>query len=133
MKQILMFLLLAAFSMNSNAYQHDAFAKPVHYGDFVTELPLLIKTAVERNGWQVSAVNNNVYHVDIEHKGYVINTTISDDNSALTIVLVSVDKPDCKKKCAIDNDRVQGWLLRMRKLLTQQITLQARDAAQQAL
>ncbi|ROS02060.1 hypothetical protein EDC56_2510 [Sinobacterium caligoides] len=131
MARFIFIFFLSAYSLQVFAYEQNAYAKPIQYAGFVDDVSSLV-TRVTKNGWQISEQKSGLYSVTLNYKGYAINTAITDAGSSLTIQLISADRLDCKK-CTVDDEKVQGWLLRMRKLIAREVTEQARDAAREAL
>ncbi|MFT4927853.1 MAG: hypothetical protein ACI8WB_003967 [Phenylobacterium sp.] len=122
-------LLLLTLSFPALSYQQDAFARPIVYGNFVKDMPTLLKQAVNRNGWTLTQDDKGQFFAHIAYKTYEINMQIVVSNNEIRIQRQSVTRPECKNRCSINEDKVQGWLLRLRKTIGYELTQLAREDA----
>lgn len=105
------------------SYELDAYKKPIPFYDYVTNLEKLLLKSVQRNRWTLVKDENNNFHANILHKTYDIKTALVIENKTVSIKLLSVTRVGCKGRCKVKDDKVQGWLLRLRKSLAYDITL----------
>ena len=120
-------LVLLLCSTSSYSYEKDAYAEPIVHGGFVTDVEKLLAKGVQRNGWVLSKAGDDSYNADISHKGYEIKTLITTANNTITIALVSVEGHRCNKTCKQSEERVEGWLLRLRRLIGSELAIAARN------
>lgn len=123
------FVFSVLISFSSYAYEENAFSKPVPYYNYVDSIESLLDVAVKRNGWKLSQNDEGYFYAEISHKNYMIKVALLTDNNSLTIDLLSAEKISCSRSCKVDMGAVQGWLLRLRKSISYEITLAVRDRA----
>ena|GEM_PF-3763989 len=128
MKKILGLLISIVVSCNVLAYENDAYAKAIPYYHYVGDIESLLDKAVQRNRWSLVKNEQGQFNANIVHKGYGIKTQLVIKDNTVSIKLLSAERVGCTKiqKCKLDEDKVQGWLLRLRKSLAYDITLAVR-------
>ena len=85
--------------------------------------------SVKRNGWTLAKIDDNKYIASILHKSYDIKVELLVEDKSVRLVLQSATRPDCTRRCKVDMDKVEGWLIRLRKSLALDITYLVRDDA----
>jgi hypothetical protein len=131
--KIAVLLGLFVTTLSVQAYEKDAYAEPIVHGDFVVNIEALLAKGVVRNGWTLSRVDNDSFNADISHKGYEIKTLITTANNTIAIKLVSVEGHKCNKTCKKSEERVEGWLLRLRRLIGSELGIAARNDVRERL
>ncbi|NRA71296.1 MAG: hypothetical protein HRU24_09745 [Gammaproteobacteria bacterium] len=129
MRKRLILAILLCFSINSLAYELDAYAKPVPYYHYVSDLSVLLKKSAERNHWDFSKDNQGNYFSRLLYKSYDINTQLMINNNTVTIKLLSANRVNCSRRCSVDQDVVQGWLLNFRRAIAFDVTLAVKKSA----
>lgn len=128
MKKLVSLLVGIAISLNALAYEIDAYAKAIPFYHYVSNIELLLEKAVQRNRWLLVKDEQGQFSANIVHKGYDIKTALIIKDNTVSIKLLSVTRAGCSnmQKCKVNNDKVQGWLLRLRKSIAYDITLVVR-------
>lgn len=129
-KLILIFLTLIAFQ--SQAYKENAYKDPIYTYDYVSDIEKLLSDSLKRNKWKLVKNEEGKYFAEISHKKYKIKAAIKLANKSIVLDLDSVTKEHCKLSCKIskkDKEKVQGWLLRLRKSIALNVTTAVRKAA----
>ena len=122
-------MLLALLSFSSIAYEKNAYSKAIAYGPFVADLDQLLTKASARYTWTYQANRQGVATAQLLHKGYDIKVSFPLKDNTITIMVDYVKSDDCFKACTDIDGNAQGWLLRLRKSITLEITKAARDDA----
>ncbi|MGZ9899766.1 hypothetical protein [Shewanella gaetbuli] len=131
MNKIMLCLLTVAmlFSENLVAKTLHIYQDPVPIGNYVDDLEGLLTRASAQNGWTYTHADGKRLS-KIVHKTYHITVEMLVDEQGVAVSFVDASRPDCtKKSCKVDMDKVNGWLVRLRRNIAYELTLLVRDDA----
>jgi len=128
MKKLFSLVISIVISCSVLAYEIDAYAKAIPFYHYVSDIEPLLEKSVQRNHWSLVKDEQGLFYAHIVHKGYDIKTALLVVDNTVTIKLLSSIRVGCTKvqQCKLDEEKIQGWLLRLRKALAYDITLAVR-------
>lgn len=100
------------------------YTDPLPFGDQLTNKDQLVQKGISRNGWTYEKVSDQLYLATINHKGYRIKAELAvvGDEAKLKLVDASCD-------CKFKQENVDGWMVKLRRAIAYEITLNVRDDA----
>lgn len=126
----LLICLTLLYSHYSFSYAKDAYQEAISIPPTINNIGELIERS-RRDGWQHERKTKQ-HTAKINHKGYFMHVEFLTTPKQVTIKLIDFKKNNCKKKCEVVDDRILGWLLRLRKSIAIYITRTLRDQAREA-
>ncbi len=118
-------LLISTSKVSAIEHYKDA----IYFGNYLTDLEATFEKSVKRNGWSLSKNASGEFFASIAYKSYDIKAQLVLQNNTVKVVLLSATRPECKRRCDVDTDKIEGWLVRLRKSLAYDITYAVRDDA----
>ncbi|AQS39448.1 hypothetical protein Sps_04347 [Shewanella psychrophila] len=128
MKVKISIILILLFSISSQAYELKFYANPVPFSPYVEDIDGLLESAVSHNHWTYRVEEGRRYAY-LDYKSYRIEVELLVEKGGVSIVPLSVVRPECKRKCSIDQDKVDGWLVGMRRHIALAVTKVLREDA----
>ena len=131
MKHIIIALAIY-FGCNMPSYANELqyYQDAIPYGSYVKELDSTLSKAVERNHWLYSKDEGGIRYANLDYKTYIIKVELVIENDSVAIKLLDAQRPDCgKRSCKVDMDKVEGWIVKLRRNIAFDITKLVRDDA----
>ncbi|ABZ77763.1 conserved hypothetical protein [Shewanella halifaxensis HAW-EB4] len=131
MKKVITVLLVATSClMPVAASELQLYQDPIPYGSYITDLDSMLTDAVKRNHWVFSKGESGLRTANLDYKTYKIKTELVVKDNSVAVKLISAERPDCgKKSCKVDMDKVEGWLVKLRRSIAYDVTQAVRDDA----
>lgn len=131
MRKIIISLLVSCVGvMPVVASELQLYQDPIPYGTYIKDLDSLLADAVKRNHWVFSKDESGIRYANLDYKTYKINTELMVKDNSVAVKLISAARPDCgKKSCKVDMDKVDGWLVKLRRSIAYDVTKAVRDDA----
>ena len=125
---IKIFFIFSSFYV-ADLHAIDHYKDSIFFGNYIKNMQQTFEKSVKRNGWALTKIDDNKYMASIFHKSYDIKVELLIKDKSVRLVLQSATRPDCTRRCKVDMDKVEGWLVRLRKSLALDITYLVRDDA----
>ncbi|NMH66098.1 hypothetical protein [Shewanella salipaludis] len=120
----------ALFTVQAMATELHPYQDPIPLNGYVSDIDALLSRSLQRNQWTFSKDEAGHYFASITHKSYEITSQIVADKDTLQVKLLSATRVECSDKhCSVDEDKVEGWLTKLRRSIAYDLTLVVRDAA----
>ena len=131
MKHIIFALIVClGLCMPASATELQYYQDPIPYGNYVKDLDSTLTKAVERNHWLYSKDEAGTRYADLDYKSYKIKVQLVIKGDSVALKLLDAQRPDCgKKRCQVDMDKVEGWIVKLRRNIAFDITKLVRDDA----
>ena len=124
---IIALCLISVSSLQANTLH--LYQDPVLLGDYVKDQDEMLTKALKRHGW-VYLIEGNRRFANLSHKTYEINAELVIKDAEVTIKFIDAARPECtEKRCDLDMDKVNGWLVKLRRSIAYDLTLLVRDDA----
>ncbi|WP_299803906.1 hypothetical protein [uncultured Shewanella sp.] len=131
MRKIIAGLLVSCVGvMTVTASELHLYQDSIPYGNYVQDLDSMLTDAVKRNHWVFSKDDAGIRYANLDYKTYKIKTELVVSGDTVAVKLISAERPDCgKKSCKVDMDKVEGWLVKLRRSIAFDVTKAVRDDA----
>ncbi len=128
MKMLIASALVMICSFTAQGYELKFYENPVPFNPYVEDIDTLLEQAVSRNHWKFR-LDEGKRLARLDYKTYQIDVELLVSSEGVTITPLSVSRTECKNRCKVDQDKVDGWLLSMRKLIALGVTKAVREDA----
>ncbi|GIU31046.1 hypothetical protein L2719_03125 [Shewanella schlegeliana] len=112
------------------ASELQLYQDPIPYGNYITDLDRMLSDAAKRHHWVFSKEESGLRSANLDYKSYKVKVELVVKDNSVAVKLISAERPDCgKKSCKVDMDRVDGWLVKLRRSIAYDVTKAVRDDA----
>ncbi|MCF2860134.1 hypothetical protein L1286_21875 [Pseudoalteromonas sp. SMS1] len=115
-------------SVNGNSYSF--YSDPFKLAEYVKAPQQVIEKAITHAGWKVKEKGEGFIKAELDHKGYLLNSTIYFDDKEISFEHVSAQRNDCSgSRCKVKQRHVDRWRLNLRRHIATQLTKLAKKDA----
>ncbi|TPH15578.1 hypothetical protein [Litorilituus lipolyticus] len=134
MNRYALIYLLTLLTFSAHTSEVNRYEQPVPYVNYITNIEPVLQKAVQYYNWQLKTDEQGHFLAELLYKDNRINIAFIDENNSIAIKLLSTKKENCKKKkrCKVDEDDLQKWLVNLRRAVGVEVTIAIKKQAMKA-